>query len=205
MRDGNDPFKGEEGASTGLDEFLCEYVDGTMDPVVRAAFEEYMRQNPDLYYHVECLRETRSMLCRYGCHLRAPAALQQRLRERLGEELIAEPPVMPLVADRLSWIAGLSSLLLVVCGVVAVSVEMDAKETDAGAHQAVIQVEEVQALTTNGTSTERSRSATTIRHMPGSSLRPASRATSQAVHLRADSFVTEASGLRPSLTVAALP
>ena len=122
MCDGYDPSDGEDGAS-GLDEFLCEYVDGTMDPVVRMAFEEYLRQNPDLYEHIECLRETRSMLCRYGCRLRAPAALQQRLRERLGQELFNPPPVMPVVADRLSWIAGFSSLILLVIGFLAANQE----------------------------------------------------------------------------------
>lgn len=116
MREGDYRSEGEDGAYAELDEFLCEYVDGTMDAAVRAAFEEYLRLNPSLHEHVECLRATRSMLCRYGCRLRAPAALQQRLKERLGEEMMGASPVMPLVADRLSWIAGLSSVLLLLCG-----------------------------------------------------------------------------------------
>ena len=62
------------------DEFLCEYVDGTMDPLVRNAFEEYVRVNPGMEEHIECLRRTRRLLCRYACRCRAPSDLHDRLR-----------------------------------------------------------------------------------------------------------------------------
>ena len=49
-----------------LDEFLCEYVDGTIDPVVCDALEEYMRMNPRLADHVRELQHTREVLLCYG-------------------------------------------------------------------------------------------------------------------------------------------
>lgn len=46
-----------------LDEWLCEYVDGTMDPSLEAVFDEYVEANPELKAHVERLRQTRELLC----------------------------------------------------------------------------------------------------------------------------------------------
>ena len=64
------PFDGEasgDGAPSyeWLDEWLCEYVDGTMDPSVEAVFEQYVEANPELRAHIERLRQTRELLC--GC------------------------------------------------------------------------------------------------------------------------------------------
>jgi len=64
------PFDGEasgDGAPSyeWLDEWLCEYVDGTMDPSVEAVFEQYVEANPELKAHVERLQQTRELLC--GC------------------------------------------------------------------------------------------------------------------------------------------
>lgn len=74
-----------------LDELLCEYVDGTMDPAVRQVFEEYLRANPTLARHVECLCRTRQLLCQHGaCKLRAPEGFQARLRQRLAYEMMRE-------------------------------------------------------------------------------------------------------------------
>ena len=73
-----------------LDEWLCEYVDGTIDPVVCQALEEYMQHNPELASHVERLRETRHLLCQYGCSYQAPSGLQPRLRRRLATEIVQE-------------------------------------------------------------------------------------------------------------------
>jgi len=58
------PFDGEasgDGAPSyeWLDEWLCEYVDGTMDPSVEAVFEQYVEANPELQAHIERLRQTR--------------------------------------------------------------------------------------------------------------------------------------------------
>ncbi len=74
--------------SSDLDEFLVEYVDGTMDPVVREAFEEFLRVYPEVAEQVDCLASIRSQLCRLGdkCRCHAPPGFQARLKEQLLEE-----------------------------------------------------------------------------------------------------------------------
>jgi len=74
--------------ASDLDEFLVEYVDGTMDPVVREAFEEFLRMYPDVAEQVDCLASVRSQLCRLGdkCRCHAPPGFQDRLKEHLLEE-----------------------------------------------------------------------------------------------------------------------
>lgn len=73
MRTPERPFDGEGSDDSGtpsydwLDEWLCEYVDGTMDPSLEAVFEQYVEANPELKAHVERLRQTRELLC--GCDL----------------------------------------------------------------------------------------------------------------------------------------
>ena len=88
MADGYE-YLGENDFSD-LDEWLCEYVDGTIDPVVRQALEEYMQVNPALAGHVERLRQTRNLLCCYGCRHQAPKSLQPRLQRRLASEIVQE-------------------------------------------------------------------------------------------------------------------
>lgn len=103
----------EDAAFSGLDEYLCEYVDGTMDPAVRSAFEEYLRANPDLLAHVACLCRTRQLLCRYGC-MHAPSGFQRRLRRRLaGEMLQSQFPALPALTARLGTFATWTSFLIV--------------------------------------------------------------------------------------------
>ena len=74
---------------TDLDEFLVEYVDGTMDPVVRGAFEEFMRVYPEVRAHVDCLSSVRSELCKLGddCRCNAPPGFQDRLKRQLACEM----------------------------------------------------------------------------------------------------------------------
>jgi len=96
----------------GLDEYLCEYVDGTMDPAVRASFEEYMAQHPEVAAHVQELRSLRQALCRYGCRIQAPAGMHYRLRCRLQhEDLECEGAPM---TERLTTLAVWTSLLVCV-------------------------------------------------------------------------------------------
>ncbi len=78
-----------------LDELLCEYVDGTMDRVVRTAFEECMTNDACLAQLVERLRCMRLLLCQHRC--RAPRDLQSRILERLQRELVvaADPAPEP--------------------------------------------------------------------------------------------------------------
>ncbi len=104
------------------DEFLCEYVDGTMDPVVREVFEEYVRATPDLEEHIECLRHTRLLLCRYGCRCHAPRDLHDRLRREITCDLVkGHVPFHIIVADRLKGVASVSSTMavLMVIGILA--------------------------------------------------------------------------------------
>jgi len=111
----------EPAAYAWIEEFLCEYVDGTMDPAARLAFEEYLRGNPDLLNHVECLCEARQMLCHYGC-CHAPGGFQTRFRQRLACEMMhAQRPAMQSVANRLSEYANWTSamLIIVIVGMVA--------------------------------------------------------------------------------------
>lgn len=88
-----------------LDEWLCEYVDGTIDPAARDALEECMRLNPALGDHVQRLLEARNLLCRYGCRHHAPQGLQPRLLERLSRE-----PVSIRWPSGASWPARLAAL-----------------------------------------------------------------------------------------------
>jgi anti-sigma factor RsiW len=67
------------GSYEWIGEWLCEYVDGTMDPSMQAVFEEYIEANPDLAAHVERLCRTRSLLS--DCECREQAA--ERVKERL--------------------------------------------------------------------------------------------------------------------------
>ena len=83
-----------------LDELLCEYVDGTMDRAVRQAFEEYLHTDPVLAQQVECLRCTRTLLCRHGCQVHAPQGLRARVHRRLAWEMMRPQP-FPRAASRL--------------------------------------------------------------------------------------------------------
>jgi anti-sigma factor RsiW len=92
-----------------LDEYLCEYVDGTMDPAVRKAFEEFLRANPELEAHVHRLERTRALCTRQSC-THAPSGLQHRLRAEIARDLMGESgPVVYL--PRLGHFAVLSSLV----------------------------------------------------------------------------------------------
>src|SRR5690606_16597214 len=99
------------------DELLCEYVDGTMDPVVREVFEEYLDANPEIKEHVECLRDTRQLLCRYGCRCHAPRDLHDRLKRRITFDLSFHPVSFQwTVGDRLkgATMSSAFALLLVI-------------------------------------------------------------------------------------------
>ncbi len=74
-----------------LNEWLCEYVDGTMDPSVRAVFDEYLEGNPKLAEHVEQLCRTRSLLCQCEEGRSAPEELRARLCEQTEREMMQAP------------------------------------------------------------------------------------------------------------------
>jgi len=64
--EGNLPGNGSDAPYEWLDEWLCEYVDGTMDPSLETVFEQYVEANPELRAHVNRLQETRELLCNCG-------------------------------------------------------------------------------------------------------------------------------------------
>jgi len=92
-----------------LDELLCEYVDGTMDPSVRAAFEEYLEANPELARHARCLCQTRIMLCSYGCRHPNEESLQDQIKRRVAGELFRQDRTEAVFVQRLGRAAMLTS------------------------------------------------------------------------------------------------
>ncbi|MXZ17227.1 MAG: hypothetical protein F4069_08845 [Rhodothermaceae bacterium] len=76
-----------------MDEFLCEYVDGTMDYSVRAVFEECLECDSRLAKKVKHLRGTRRLLSEHS--FRAPKDLRKRVRTRLSQCLPFATPVRP--------------------------------------------------------------------------------------------------------------
>jgi anti-sigma factor RsiW len=113
------PFDGEasgDGAPSyeWLDEWLCEYVDGTMDPSVEAVFEQYVEANPDLKAHVERLRQTREILC--GCDApEAPSTeMQAEVCSEVEEDLLQSPTVLPdATSERSKMVLGIASSIAV--------------------------------------------------------------------------------------------
>lgn len=107
---------GREGCPySELDEYLCEYVDNTMDPCVRKVFEEYLVVDPVLAEHVEQLRHTRELLFHYGCRHHAPSGLQVRLRQRLGLEMIrSQCPRFSMVLDRFGAVLVFASAMAMI-------------------------------------------------------------------------------------------
>lgn len=96
-----------------LDEFLCEYVDGTMDPAVREAFEEFLGANPSLADHVRCLCRTRNMLCSYGGR-HGRASLEAQIRHRVAFELDRKSRVEATYLERLGKAAMATSFVSLV-------------------------------------------------------------------------------------------
>lgn len=103
-----------------LDEFLCEYVDGTMDSAVREAFEEFLEANPSLADHVRCLCRTRNMLCSYGGR-HGRASLEAQIRHRVAFELDRKSRVEATYLSRLGKAAMATSVvsLFLILGMMA--------------------------------------------------------------------------------------
>lgn len=97
-----------------LSEFICEYVDDTMDPDARAMFEEYLQADSSLQHYVGSLRTTRRMLQHHGCRLHAPCSLQQQLRARIAMEQELEVPTLEEAPSRDSSIPLLLMALIAV-------------------------------------------------------------------------------------------
>lgn len=111
--------EGDDCPYSWLNEWLCEYVDGTMDPSVRAVFEEYLEANPELAEHVERLCRTRSLLCQ--CKEQRHAAsdeLQARLRQQAEREMMQESVSFLTKGNaRLRMAAAVGSVMVVMLAV----------------------------------------------------------------------------------------
>lgn len=125
-----------------LDELLCEYVDGTMDKIVREAFEEYLDMNPELAAHVRCLRETRNLLCHVGACRCASAGMQIQLRLRLANELESRDRAAMVLSNRLGNFAAVTSAvgLMLILGMMAGLLVVHNTTVD-GTEDVVIQAE----------------------------------------------------------------
>lgn len=97
-----------------MDEFLCEYIDDTMDCSVRAAFEECVESDSRLARQVNRLRDTRQLLC--GCRSQIPTGLRSRVRNRLAQCLPLIPPVRP---PHTSILVGTATAIVLAAALVA--------------------------------------------------------------------------------------
>ncbi len=101
-----------------LNEWLCEYVDGTMDPSVRAVFDEYLEANPKLAEHVEQLCRTRSLLCQCEEGRSAPEELRARLCEQTEREMMQAPlPFFSSGELNMTVAAGSAMLVVLTVGI----------------------------------------------------------------------------------------
>ncbi len=106
------PNDGDEVPYKWLDEWLCEYVDGTMDPSLEAIFEQYVEANPDLKAHVQRLKKTRKLLCE---HSLPPPSLEtdDPVPEPGSEPSPPAPPPRSRLWDRPFVMAGMASSITV--------------------------------------------------------------------------------------------
>lgn len=86
LGEGNCPY-------SWLNEWLCEYVDGTMDPSLRRVFEKYVEANPELKAHIEQLRRTRQLLCQCSrtSQQKTPDPVRARVQEKVEGDLLRTP------------------------------------------------------------------------------------------------------------------
>ena len=75
-----------------LEEYFVDYVDGSMDPKVKEAFEEFLRSNPDASVQIAELLRVRKQLCSLGsqCQCSAPEGFQSRLSTKLRDHIACE-------------------------------------------------------------------------------------------------------------------
>ena len=95
-----------------FDVLLAEYVDGTIDPVVREVFEELLQQDPDVAAQVERLNLVRSRLCGLGCRCAAPPGFESRLKHQIAVEACCD--AYPEEVSRMSGMRYTTLLTMVV-------------------------------------------------------------------------------------------
>jgi len=114
MREEERPLGNGNCPYSWLNEWLCEYVDGTMDPSLRRVFEKYVQANPELKAHVERLRRTRELLCACseGPRQEAPDDVCARVQEQVECDMLRSPRSLE-EALRERPVAALASTLVV--------------------------------------------------------------------------------------------
>lgn len=105
---------GEHPRYEWLDEWLCEYVDGTMDPSLEAVFEQYVDANPELKAHVERLQETRELLCNCRPPTEAPSDIERKVCAEVECDMLrSSAPVVQILWERPLVVLGLASSMTV--------------------------------------------------------------------------------------------
>ena len=105
---------GEDAPYEWLDEWLCEYVDGTMDPSLEAVFEQYVEANPELKAHEQRLKETRNLLCECGLPTEAPSELESEICAEVECDMLqSEVSVSDAIWDRPLAAFGVASSIAV--------------------------------------------------------------------------------------------
>lgn len=114
-----------------LDDYICDYVDGSMDPSVRAVFEEFLQANPGVQTHVKRVAETAEILRAHGRCLCAPDGFDNRLRCAVESECLrSENWFGSSALSRLSSIVLSGGTIAIVClGMLVFS--YDADQSDA--------------------------------------------------------------------------
>ena len=80
-----------------LDEWMCEYVDGTMDATTRVAFDEYLDRNPELRRQVARMRDMRFILGSSACPHDVINAVGQRIQRSIEEVKLCD--ACPMATD----------------------------------------------------------------------------------------------------------
>ncbi len=111
--EGNVPDDGDEPAYEWLDEWLCEYVDGTMDPSLEAVFEQYVEANPDLKAHVKRLQKTRELLGNFGPPDASPASVETDVCRHVETDGASSGPSSEATHDRTTTALSLVSVAAV--------------------------------------------------------------------------------------------
>lgn len=114
MVDGYDSADSNQTIPPELDDYICDYVDGSMDPVVRDAFEEFLQANPHVQAHVVRVAETAALLRAHGRCLCAPDGFDSRLRCAVENEC-RENSFAAEALSRLSGIVLSGSTIAIVC------------------------------------------------------------------------------------------
>jgi len=81
-------------ADDRLSEYICDYIDGTMDPVVEEVFEEYMGQNTSVYNIVQRSRWSKNALNKLPLY-----SADQNLEQEVGYRIELERQMDELLAS----------------------------------------------------------------------------------------------------------